>query len=50
MGWNSWDSFGTVVTEAEVKAQANYMSEHLLAHDFVSIISITWGSRQSENK
>ena len=26
MGWNSWDSFGTTVTEAEVKANADYMA------------------------
>jgi alpha-galactosidase len=26
MGWNSWDSFGTAVTEAEVKAQAKIIS------------------------
>src|SRR5215211_4679999 len=29
MGWNSWDCYGTTVTEAEVKAQADYMAEHL---------------------
>jgi alpha-galactosidase len=43
MGWNSWDSFGTVVTEAEVKAQANYMSEHLLAHGWeYLVVDIQW--------
>ena len=25
MGWNSWDCFGANVTEAEVKANADYM-------------------------
>jgi hypothetical protein len=29
MGWNSWDSFGTTVTESEVKANADYMAAHL---------------------
>ncbi len=29
MGWNSWDSFGTAVTEAEVKANADYMTKNL---------------------
>jgi hypothetical protein len=29
MGWNSWDSFGTGVTEAEVKANADYMASRL---------------------
>jgi hypothetical protein len=43
MGWNSWDSFGTAVTEAEVKAQANYLSEHLLAHGWeYLVVDIQW--------
>ena len=29
MGWNSYDCFGFSVTEAEVKANADYMAEHL---------------------
>jgi len=29
MGWNSWNCFGTEVTEAQVKAVADYMAEHL---------------------
>lgn len=29
MGWNSWDSYGTTVTEEEVLANARYMAEHL---------------------
>ena len=29
MGWNSWDSFGTGVTESEVKANADYMAKNL---------------------
>src|SRR5215831_16552392 len=29
MGWNSWDAYGTTVTEAEVKANADYMAKHL---------------------
>ncbi len=29
MGWNSWDCFGTNVTEEEVKANANFMAKHL---------------------
>ena len=31
LGWNSWDSFGTTVTEAEVKANADYMAANLAA-------------------
>jgi alpha-galactosidase len=28
-GWNSWDSYGTTVTEAEVLANARFMAEHM---------------------
>jgi len=29
MGWNSWDGYGTTVKEADVKANAQWLSEHL---------------------
>src|SRR5450755_2641272 len=29
MGWNSWDGYGTTVKEADVKANAQWMAEHL---------------------
>ncbi len=29
MGWNSWDSYGETVTEAEVRANAEWMARHL---------------------
>ena len=29
MGWNSWDCYGPTVTEAEVKANAEYMAKNL---------------------
>ena len=29
MGWNSWDCYGPTVTEAEVKANADYMARNL---------------------
>ena len=29
MGWNSWDSYGRTITEAQFKANANWMAEHL---------------------
>src|SRR5258707_3618699 len=29
MGWNSWDSYGTTVDEAAVKANADWMAKHL---------------------
>ena len=31
MGWNSWDSYGTTITEDEVLANARFMAEHLKA-------------------
>jgi alpha-galactosidase len=30
MGWNSWDIFGTTLTEAQAKAQADAMARYLL--------------------
>ena len=32
MGWNSWDSFGTAVTEAQTREQAASMAERLKPH------------------
>jgi alpha-galactosidase len=29
MGWNSWDSFGTTITEPDFKANAKWFAEHL---------------------
>jgi mono/diheme cytochrome c family protein len=29
MGWNSYDAYGNVVTEQQLKAVADYMAEHL---------------------
>ena len=29
MGWNSWNSFGTEVTEEQIKAVVDYMAEHM---------------------
>src|SRR5579862_4395461 len=43
MGWNSWDCFGTTVTEAEVKANADYMAKHLRAHGWrYVVVDIQW--------
>ncbi|PHN02719.1 NPCBM/NEW2 domain-containing protein [Flavilitoribacter nigricans] len=43
MGWNSWDCFGPSVTEAEVKANADYMAENLAAHGWEYIVvDIRW--------
>jgi alpha-galactosidase len=43
MGWNSWDSFATTVTEAQTKAQADYMAEHLKKHGWqYVVVDIQW--------
>jgi alpha-galactosidase len=43
MGWNSWDCFGTTVTEKEVKANADYMAKNLLSHGWKYIVvDIQW--------
>ncbi len=43
MGWNSWDAFGTTVTEDEVKANADYMAKHLKSHGWqYVVVDIQW--------
>ena len=43
MGWNSWDCYGTTVTEAEVLANAEFMAEHLLEHGWDTVVvDIDW--------
>lgn len=43
MGWNSWDCYGPTVTEAEVKANADYMAEHLLKFGWeYVVVDIRW--------
>nr|WP_255622478.1 glycoside hydrolase family 27 protein [Tessaracoccus sp. OS52] len=43
MGWNSWDCYGTTVTEAEVLANAEFMAEHLLAFGWDTVVvDIDW--------
>ncbi|MEI6950495.1 NPCBM/NEW2 domain-containing protein [Paraflavisolibacter sp. H34] len=43
MGWNSWDCFGPTVTEAEVKANADYMAKHLKPYGWnYVIVDIRW--------
>ncbi|MBC6995078.1 glycoside hydrolase family 27 protein [Neolewinella lacunae] len=43
MGWNSWDCFGVNVTEAEVRANADFMAEHLkvLGWEYV-VVDLGW--------
>jgi alpha-galactosidase len=43
MGWNSWDCFGTAVTEAQTKANADYMAAKLLSHGYqYVVVDIQW--------
>jgi hypothetical protein len=38
MGWNSWDSYGTTATEAQVKANADWMAGNLKAFGWQYIV------------
>jgi alpha-galactosidase len=43
MGWNSWDCYGPTVTEDEVKANADYMAQHLKNYGWEYIVvDIRW--------
>jgi hypothetical protein len=43
MGWNSWDCYGPTVREDEVKANADYMAEHLLRYGWDTVVvDIQW--------
>jgi len=43
MGWNSWDCFGTTVTEDEVLANAQFLHDHLLVHGWDTVVvDIAW--------
>jgi alpha-galactosidase len=43
MGWNSWDAFGTTITETQAKEQADYMAAHLLRHGWRTLtVDIQW--------
>lgn len=43
MGWNSWDCFGTTVTEAQTRAQIDVMADQLKAYGWqYVIVDIQW--------
>ena len=43
MGWNSWDCFAATVTEAQTKAHADYMAEHLKRYGWnIVTVDIQW--------
>jgi alpha-galactosidase len=38
MGWNSYDAWGTSITEDETLANAQYMKDHLLSHGWKYVV------------
>lgn len=49
MGWNSWDCFGTTLTEAQAKAQADAMAQHLKPYGWnVFTVDIQWYEPESK--
>ncbi len=43
MGWNSWDCFATTVTEAQTRAQADFMADRLAPHGWqYVVVDIQW--------
>lgn len=48
MGWNSWDCYGTSVTEEEVMANASFMARHLLPSGWDTVVvDIQWYEPQA---
>jgi len=43
LGWNSWDAYGAMVNESQVKANAAWMAKHLKAYGWEYItVDIEW--------
>ncbi|MFG0256132.1 MAG: NPCBM/NEW2 domain-containing protein [Rhodopirellula sp. JB053] len=43
MGWNSWDTFGTSITEKQARSQADAMAKHLLPSGYdIFTVDIQW--------
>ena len=43
MGWNSWDSYGTTITEADVRANAKWIAENLKSFGWqYVVIDMEW--------
>jgi alpha-galactosidase len=51
MGWNSWDCFGWTVTEAQVKANADFIAKNLkhLGYEYVVIDATWYGDAQASD-
>ncbi len=51
MGWNSYDYYDTTVTEADVRANAEYMAAHLKQYGWeYVVIDIEWYSNKAGTK
>ena len=49
LGWNSWDCFGTTVTELQTKEQADAMAEKLLPAGYnILTVDIQWYEPESK--
>jgi hypothetical protein len=49
MGWNSWDCFGTTLTEDQAKAQADAMAKHLKPYGWTYFtVDIQWYEPNSQ--
>ncbi len=43
MGWNSWDCYGTTITEEQYKANVDYMAQKLKSHGWqYAVVDIQW--------
>jgi hypothetical protein len=48
MGWNSWDSFATTITETQTRAEADYMAANLKQHGWkYVVVDIQWYEPQA---
>lgn len=49
MGWNSWDNFGTTITEKQAREQADAMAKYLLPAGYdIFTVDIQWYEPNSE--
>ena len=49
LGWNSWDCFGTSVTEVEVRANAAFMAQRLLSFGWNTVVvDIQWSEPDAQ--
>jgi hypothetical protein len=50
LGWNSWDIYGTTVTEQQIKEQADAMAVHLLPSGYKYLtVDIQWYEPESKS-